>query len=89
MYDDREVSAGEKFADSDLIGIPYRVVVSKRSIADGGFEVKKRTEVNGKILKKDELMDLLKCTYDPKQSGMFVWAKIPADFDWFKISDNK
>jgi len=61
LFDDRpDVSAGEKFADADLIGIPYRVVASKRSIADGGYEVKKRTEENGKIVALDELLNLLK-----------------------------
>jgi len=60
LFDDRaDLSAGEKFADSDLIGIPYRVVVSKRSLADGGYEIKKRIESNGKIVKEDELMNLL------------------------------
>jgi prolyl-tRNA synthetase len=60
LYDDRlDVSAGEKFADADLIGIPYRVVVSKRSLVDGGFEIKKRIEDKGQIVNKDELMNLL------------------------------
>lgn len=60
LYDDREgVSAGEKFADSDLIGIPYRIVVSKRSLTDGGYEIKKRIEQNGKIITKEELMKIL------------------------------
>ncbi len=60
LFDDRsDYSAGEKFADSDLIGIPYRVVVSKRSLTDGGFEVKKRTEQNGKIMSSEELIELL------------------------------
>ncbi len=60
LFDDRsDVSAGEKFADSDLIGIPYRVVVSKRSLADGGFEIKKRTEANGKIISLDDLISFL------------------------------
>jgi prolyl-tRNA synthetase len=60
LFDDRtDMSAGEKFADADLIGIPYRVVVSKRSLADGGFEVKKRTETNGKIVSFDELINFL------------------------------
>lgn len=55
LYDDRkDVSAGEKFADADLIGIPYRIVVSKRSLDDGGFEVKKRTEEKGIIVKSEE-----------------------------------
>jgi len=60
LFDDRlDVSAGEKFADSDLIGIPYRVVVSKRSLADGGYEVKKRIEPSGKIVNIDDLIGLL------------------------------
>jgi prolyl-tRNA synthetase len=60
LFDDRtEVSAGEKFADSDLIGIPYRIVVSKRSLADGGYELKKRTEQSGKIISFDDLISLL------------------------------
>ena len=63
LYDDRHgATAGEKFADSDLIGIPYRVVVSKRSTADGGYEVKKRTEDGGKIVNKEELFNLLEST---------------------------
>ena len=43
LYDDRDVSAGEKFADSDLLGIPYRVVIGKRSLESGQAEIKKRT----------------------------------------------
>ncbi|MFC1613031.1 proline--tRNA ligase [Patescibacteria group bacterium] len=42
LYDDRDISAGEKFADSDLIGIPVRVVVSKKTLASNSVEVKKR-----------------------------------------------
>jgi prolyl-tRNA synthetase len=60
LYDDRsDTNAGEKFADADLIGIPYRIVVSKRSLDDGGFEIKKRTEDKGRIVSFDELMSLL------------------------------
>lgn len=60
FFDDRSgVTAGEKFADSDLIGIPYRVVVSTRSLKDGGYEVKKRTEEKGNIVGMDALLDLL------------------------------
>ena len=42
LYDDRDVSAGEKFADSDLMGIPVRFVVSDRMVALGKIEVKSR-----------------------------------------------
>lgn len=38
LYDDREVRAGEKFADADLIGIPTRIVISEKTIAQGGVE---------------------------------------------------
>lgn len=59
LFDDRtELSAGEKFADADLLGIPYRVVVSERSLKDNGFEVKKRTEEKGKVVSKKELTAL-------------------------------
>jgi len=43
LYDDRDLRAGEKFAESDLLGIPYRVVIGKRSAESGQAEVKKRT----------------------------------------------
>ncbi|NTW30830.1 MAG: prolyl-tRNA synthetase, partial [Candidatus Moranbacteria bacterium] len=43
LYDDRDARAGEKFADSDLLGIPYRVVIGKRSAESGEAEVKSRT----------------------------------------------
>ena len=60
LFDDREgLSAGEKFADADLLGMPYRVVVSARSMKDGGVEVKKRTEAKGQIMKVDDLLALL------------------------------
>ena len=42
LYDDRDESAGVKFADADLIGIPLRLTVSPRSIKAGGIEVKLR-----------------------------------------------
>ena len=56
LYDDREISAGEKFADADLIGIPYRVVVSQKSLAAGGVEVKKRNETKSKIISASEFI---------------------------------
>ena len=43
LYDDRELRAGEKFSDADLIGIPLRVTVSERSLKNGGVEVKQRS----------------------------------------------
>jgi prolyl-tRNA synthetase len=42
LWDEREVSAGEKFADSDLLGIPERLVVSEKTLETGQFELKNR-----------------------------------------------
>lgn len=42
IYDDRDIRAGEKFADADLLGIPYRVVVSKKTVKTGKHELKSR-----------------------------------------------
>jgi prolyl-tRNA synthetase len=42
LWDDRDARAGEKFADSDLIGIPLRVVVSEKTLAAGKFECVER-----------------------------------------------
>ena len=60
LFDDRTgVMAGEKFADADLLGMPYRVVVSERSLKENGFEVKKRIEEKGKVVNEQELLELL------------------------------
>jgi len=42
LYDDRDARAGEKFADADLIGIPTRLVVSEKTVSQGGIEVSSR-----------------------------------------------
>ncbi|MFZ2189702.1 MAG: proline--tRNA ligase [Candidatus Magasanikiibacteriota bacterium] len=42
LYDDRDLRAGEKFADSDLIGIPTRYIVSPKTLEQGSIEVKDR-----------------------------------------------
>jgi prolyl-tRNA synthetase len=39
LYDDRDLRAGEKFAESDLLGMPYRIVVGRDAVATGMFEV--------------------------------------------------
>src|SRR3989344_1002730 len=44
LYDERDKSAGEKFTDSDLIGIPLRLVVSERTLKENSVELKKRTD---------------------------------------------
>ncbi len=61
LYDDREdKSAGEKFAASDLIGCPTRVLVSEKTLAEASVEVKNRATGEIKIIKIDELVNELK-----------------------------
>jgi prolyl-tRNA synthetase len=59
LFDDRNISAGEKLADADLIGIPYRVIISDKSIENGGFEVKKRNEIESKVMDYETLLEML------------------------------
>jgi len=57
LYDDRQgVRAGEKFADSDLIGIPLRVIISPKTLANDSVEIKGRTESEARIVSIDELL---------------------------------
>lgn len=56
LYDDREIGAGEKLTDADLIGIPYRAIISDRSLANGGIEIKKRIEEKERIISVEELI---------------------------------
>ena len=61
LYDDRAgVSAGEKFKDSDLLGIPLRVVVSKKTLTEKKFEIKKRAESSARMITREELVTELK-----------------------------
>ncbi len=55
LYDDREARAGEKFADSDLIGIPYRIVASKKTKEEGKFEVVTRATGEVRYLTEEEM----------------------------------
>jgi prolyl-tRNA synthetase len=50
LYDDRDESAGVKFADADLIGIPLRVTVSKRNLKENAVELKRRTAAESEMV---------------------------------------
>ncbi len=56
LYDDRDVRAGQKFADSELIGIPYRVTVSDRLIEQGVCELVYRKGGEKELLTYQELL---------------------------------
>jgi len=59
LYDDRDVSAGTKFADSDLIGIPYRVVVSQKTVDQDSAELKPRNKAEAELVKINEIAQRL------------------------------
>lgn len=64
LWDDRiETRPGEKFADADLIGVPIRVVVSSRSLENGGVELKLRSEKDSQIISLDKLEQYLEEFY--------------------------
>ena len=56
IYDDREVRPGQKFADSELMGIPYRVTVSDRLIATNEYEIVERQSGEKMILTREQLL---------------------------------
>ncbi len=59
LYDDRETSAGDKFAAADLIGIPWRIVVSPK-LGEGKLEVKRRKEDKVTIMTIEEVLEKVK-----------------------------
>lgn len=59
LFDDREVRPGQKFADAELMGIPYRVTVSDRLMESDSFELVERVSGELKILNRDELLEEL------------------------------
>lgn len=60
LYDDRpKIRPGEKFADSDLLGIPYRVVVGKRSLGQDRYEVVKRADGQKLSLAQEEIIKII------------------------------
>ncbi len=61
LFDDRQdKTAGEKFADADLIGIPIRLVLSEKTLAQDSAEIKKRSEKESQLVKLDDLLQFIK-----------------------------
>ena len=59
LFDDRKESPGVKFSDADLIGIPWRITLSSRSLKNGGVEVKRRDQDERTMIPVDEVVDFL------------------------------
>ena len=60
LFDDRDAPPGVKFKDADLLGIPARVVISSRSLQNGGAEVKARTSKDSEIVAEGEVVEAVK-----------------------------
>ena len=56
--DDRKERAGVKFADADLVGWPFQIVVGKRGLENGEVELKKRATGQKQVVKLDQIQDL-------------------------------
>lgn len=56
LFDDRETTAGEKFADADLIGIPMRIIMSEKTAAQNVCEVKLRSSTEAKLISRESLL---------------------------------
>ncbi len=59
IYDDRDARAGEKFADADLMGIPYRLVISAKTQEAGKYELKSRQSSEVQQLSEAEVLKSL------------------------------
>ncbi len=60
LFDDREESPGVKFNDGDLLGIPFRVTISPRTLKANSVEIKRRSEKESQLLLLDEAVTKLK-----------------------------
>ncbi len=60
LYDDRDARAGEKFADAELIGIPTRIVVSEKTLAQGGAEFTDRKTGTSTFVSESAVLETLR-----------------------------
>lgn len=60
LFEDRDISPGEKFKDADLIGVPLKLILGKTFINEGLIEVKRRRDDKVFKIKESELIDFLK-----------------------------
>ncbi len=59
LYDDRDLAAGVKFNDADLIGLPIRITCGKRGLERGEVELKRRTETEKRNVPIDEIVEVI------------------------------
>ena len=64
LFDNRNLSAGAQFADADLLGIPIRIVLSKRNVENNKVEVVTRHNGESKIMSYDEVYNFIENFYN-------------------------
>lgn len=64
LYDDRGLSPGVMFTDADLLGVPVRLTVSRRSLENGGVEVKRRNRPEREVVPLEEALTMLAAQTD-------------------------
>ena len=60
LFDDRNIRAGVMFADAELIGFPYRIVIGARALANGEVEFRGRTDTENSLIAIDKIVDEIK-----------------------------
>jgi prolyl-tRNA synthetase len=60
LMDDRNERPGVKFADMELVGIPHRIVIGDRALADDNIEYKGRSDSESQLVARGEILDFLK-----------------------------
>jgi prolyl-tRNA synthetase len=60
LFDDRDLRAGEKFGEADLLGMPIRLTISKRTIKERKLELRLRNKSQSELLAYDEVLRVLK-----------------------------
>jgi prolyl-tRNA synthetase len=69
LYDDRDERPGVKFKDADLVGIPYRLAIGKKGVAEGVVEIKARVGAEVAKIKVDEAVTYLRSRVERERAG--------------------
>jgi prolyl-tRNA synthetase len=70
LYDDRDATAGVKFNDADLIGVPLRLTVGSRGLRKGGVELKRRDRDERTIVPVEDVVDRLHAEIDALRAAL-------------------
>jgi prolyl-tRNA synthetase len=85
LFDDRTETAGVKFNDADLIGLPLRAVVSRRSLKNGGVELKLRSQKESRIVPLTEMVQVIQEEKNHKSKEAAERAQQPLSTYGFSV----